>query len=262
MTIQSALYVGVVRHCRLRPRMHQFRYRMFWLYLDLDELPDLASTFWLFSYNRANVFSLHDTDYSGGDATPLRIQVENELNAAGIDLKGGAVRLLTMPRTFGYVFNPISIYFCFRADGLLAAILYEVNNTFGDRHSYLFPVSADADILQHDCRKRLHVSPFMDMAMQYEFQTKRPGDQVSVAISVNELHQTVLTAFLAGDRRELSDTSLLRLSLTIPAITLKVIMAIHWEALRLWLKGIRFRRRPAPPERAVSIAAHTRMPLD
>jgi DUF1365 family protein len=262
MTTQSALYVGTVMHCRLRPRLHRFRYRAFWLYLDLDELDALRSKLWLFSHNRANAFSLNDSDHGNGGEAPLRAQIEYYLATAGIDIAGGAVRLLFMPRTFGYSFNPLSIYYCFRADGALAAILYEVHNTFGDRHTYLFPVEVQSDSLRQDCGKQLHVSPFMDMDMRYEFQVTRPSERVSVAIRVNAADQPVLTACLAGERRELSDGALLRLFLAMPAITLKVIMAIHWEALRLWLKGMRFRRRPAPPDRAISLATNTLNRLD
>jgi len=137
--MNSTLYVGSVMHRRLRPRRHRLRYRVFWMLLDLDEIERLPRVLRLFSHNRFNAVSFHDADHGDGSATPLRAQVERHLAAAGIALGGGAIRLLCMPRILGYGFNPLSVYFCYQRSGLLAAILYEVHNTFGERHSYLIP---------------------------------------------------------------------------------------------------------------------------
>ena len=154
MSLRSTLYVGSVMHRRLRPRRHRLRYRVFWMLLDLDEIDRLPHIFRLFSRNRFNAVSFHDTDHGDGGATPLRAQVERHLAAAGIALDGGAIRLLCMPRIFGYGFNPLSVYFCYERNGLLAAILYEVHNTFGERHSYLIPTGKSADaVIDQKCPK-------------------------------------------------------------------------------------------------------------
>jgi len=242
---RSSLYVGTVSHRRLRPRDHEFRYRAFWLFIDLDELPSLATRLALFSHNKGNLFSLHDVDHGDGSATPLRIQVEQHLTEAGIVLAGGSIELLCMPRTLGYSFNPLSVYFCHRGDASLAALVYEVHNTFGERHCYVLPAGAESDPLRQHYGKRFFVSPFMDMDMRYDFNVMAPAERIGIAIRVSAADEAVMHASLTGVRRDLTDRALLRMFLTIPAIPLKVSAAIYWEALRLWLKGLRLRGRPA-----------------
>jgi DUF1365 family protein len=243
MTPQSALYVGAVMHRRLRPTVHQFRYRAFWLLIDLDELPILTARLRLFSHNRFNLFALHETDQGDGSATPLRVQAERRLSEAGIDIASGPIRLLCMPRTLGYSFNPISIYFCHRPCGELAAIIYEVHNTFGERHSYVCSVKPKVDEIRQNSRKVFYVSPFMDMDLAYDFRLSAPAERVALGINASKGGQRVLHACLAAARRELTDGALLTLFFSIPLITAKVTLAIHWEALRLWLKGMRLRSR-------------------
>ena len=252
MTFRSALYVGAVMHRRLRPTVHQFRYRAFWLLIDLDELPALTARLRLFSHNRFNLFALHETDQGDGSATPLRVQAERHLSEAGIDIAGGPIRLLCMPRTLGYSFNPISIYFCHRPCGELAAIIYEVHNTFGERHSYVSCVEPKIDAVQQNCRKVFYVSPFMDMDLVYDFRLTAPAERVAVSINASKGAERVLSACLTGVRRELTDGALLKWFSSIPLITAKVTLAIHWEALRLWLKGMRLRNKPSPPVRSAT----------
>lgn len=256
MTFRSSLYVGTVMHRRFRPRHHKFRYRAFWLLVDLDELPELAMRLRLFSYNRRNGFGLHDIDHGDGSATPLRLQVQRHLAEAGIDVVGGSIKLLCMPRTLGYSFNPLSVYFCYREDASLAALLYEVHNTFGERHIYLISADFGSGGRQH-CRKTFYVSPFMDMDLRYDFEVDGPSDRIAIAIRVSTAEGAVMHASLAGVRRELTDHALLGVFLTNPAITLKVVAAIHWEALRLWLKGLRLRHRPVPPASIVTVVSAT-----
>jgi len=253
MTPRSAIYVGSVMHRRLHPRAHHFRYRAFWFLLDLDELADLSQRLRWFSHNHANVFSLHDSDHGDGSATPLRVQIERQLAKVGINVSGGQIRLLCMPRTLGYCFNPLSIFFCYRADRTLAAVVYQVHNTFSERHSYVIPVEGQSDALHQRCRKLFYVSPFLDMDMRYEFRIAGPDDRVTVGICVSTPERSVLRAALTGARQSLTDRNLMLVFLTIPVITIKVIAAIHWQALRLWAKGIRLRGRPLPPEQTVTI---------
>jgi uncharacterized protein len=248
----SAFYAGTVMHQRLRPRRHRLRYRIFSLLLDLDELDGLAARLRLFSRNRFNLFSFHDHDFGDRGPKPLRAQIERHLAAAGIETPGGAIRLLTMPRVLGYAFNPLSVYFCYRRPDGLAAIVYEVSNTFGERHSYVIPVHGDGAIHQ-ECAKRFFVSPFLDMDMNYLFRVVPPGRRVGIAISGRDAQGPVIVASLFAERAPLSDARLARAFVTYPLLTLKVIAGIHWEALRLWLKGARLRRRPPLPECPITL---------
>jgi DUF1365 family protein len=255
MTPAPALYSGVVTHRRLRPRQHRLRYRVFALLLDIDEIPALCARLRLLSHRRFNLFSFDERDHADGTATSLRAWAESHLSHAGIDLDGGPIRLLAMPRVLGYGFNPISVWFCYRRDGGLAALLHEVHNTFGERHTYLIPVAADADpaAIRQSCPKTLHVSPFMAMDMRYDFRIHAPDEQLSLAISGGDADGPLLVAALTARRQELTDEALLRAFLRTPLLTLKVIGGIHWEALRLWIKGMRLQPRPPAPERPVSI---------
>ncbi len=253
--LKSALYVGIVAHRRLRPRRHALRYRTFALLLDLDEIPALAGRLRLFSHNRFNLFSFFDRDYGTG-ASRLRAEVEACALKAGIDLSGGAIQLLTMPRILGYAFNPLSIYFCHARDGALRAILYEVSNTFGERHSYFIPVetSGESGVVSQSCAKQFYVSPFMAMEMTYAFTILPPGAKVSIAIAESDKEGLVLTATQNQARVELSDAALARVFFSHPLLTLKVIVGIHFEALVLWLKGMRPHVRPPRPDQAVTPA--------
>ncbi|MGN6570438.1 MAG: DUF1365 domain-containing protein [Pseudolabrys sp.] len=250
----SVLYVGSVMHRRLAPRRHRLRYRAFWLLIDLDET---FGELRLFSRNRFNLVSFHDGDHGDGRTRPLRAYVERTLAEHAIDWDGGRIALLCMPRILGYVFNPLSIYFCHRRDGSLAALLYEVRNTFGQMHSYLLPVAADAPLVHQRCDKVFYVSPFLGMDLTYDFRVAPPADKVSVVVSAASPRGPVLTASLVGERRALSDRALALALVTHPLLTLKVVGAIHWEALKIWWKGIRLHPRPPAPAHPV-----TAMPPD
>ncbi len=255
----SAIYTGHVAHRRLRPRTHAFRYRAYWLLLDLDDVPSLSQRLRLFSHNRWNVFSFHEADHGHVEKSNLREHLDAELRQAGVELGGGAIRILCMPRVLGFVFNPLSVHFCYDAEGDLRALVYEVHNTFHERHSYLIAMPRSADQVSHPaivdqaCAKRFYVSPFMTMAMNYRFKVRPPADDISVVICGDDADGPLIVASLAGTKRPLTDAMLLRQFLTLPLITIKVVAAIHWEALRLWLKGIRLVPRPAPPANAVTI---------
>lgn len=252
----SALYVGDVVHSRRQPRQHRLHYRCFWLLLDLDQLSELSQRLKLFSHNRWNVFSFRDRDHGDQTGRPLRAYVEAQLAAAGVPFAGGKINLLTMPRILGYAFNPISVYFCYSREDCLVALLYEVRNTFGERHSYLIPVESETGgVIQQSCRKSFHVSPFMDMGLDYDFRVTRPAEALSVVIRAGDKSGVILIAALAARRRALTDRALAWLLASQPLLTLKVLAAIHYEALKLVLKGIALRPHPAPPTVPVSIAA-------
>lgn len=253
--MNSALYAGEVIHRRLRPRPHRLRYRLAEGLFDLDELDALDGRLRLFSRGRFNLFAFHDRDYGDGSETPLRAQIEAHLRGAGLAPDGGAIRLLAMPRLLGHVFNPIAIWFCHRRDGSLLALIYEVTNTLKQRHSYLIPVTgADGEgAIRQSCAKRLYVSPFLDMDMIYDFAVRPPGETIQVVVNGRDGEGPLIFASFAGRRRAFTDRALLRLFVTIPLFTLKTVAGIHWEALKLWLKGIRIRKPPPPPEAKVTL---------
>nr|WP_292764479.1 DUF1365 family protein [Mesorhizobium sp.] len=253
--IRSQLYFGTVSHRRLRPRVHALKYRMFWTLLDLDDIPDLPKRSALFSYNRFNVLSFHDADHGDGSGGALRPQIERMLDEHGIAFDGGSILLFCMPRVLGYGFNPISVYFCHLRDGSLAAIVYEVHNTFGERHSYVFDAHEKTRPAAHGCDKRFHVSPFMDMGMHYEFRTLLPAERFALAIRGSDADGALIHASLACAARSFHTLNLLRGLLLYPLLTLKVTAAIHWHALRLWLKGIRVRHKPEPPLQPTTVVS-------
>ena len=250
----SALYVGQVTHQRMRTVDHRLSYRVFMLLLDLDEAPAVQSRLRLLGRGRFGLLSWRASDFGDRSDAPLRTQVEAHLTGAGIHLDGGPIRLLTMPRILGYGFNPISVYFCHRPDGTLAALLYEVTNTFGQRHTYLVaqPASTNGRVRQ-TADKVFFVSPFMDMGLTYDFTVRPPGEAVSVVVAVRRGDTPILTASFAGTRRPLTDAQLLRAFVTHPLLTWKVTLGIHWEALKIMLKGGRYRHPAALPSHPVTL---------
>lgn len=240
---RSAIYRGSVMHRRLRPRAHYLRYSIFYLLLDLDELPALGSHLRLFGNERAALMSFRAGDHGDGKGD-LRNWVAEQLSAAGLKFDLGQVRLLTLPRVLGYVFNPISIYYCHDRSHQLRATIYEVNNTFGGRHAYVLPVDADTTVARQACGKKLRVSPFNDVSGGYRFAMLPPGDKVALTIDQWDAGGSLLRAAFAGRREVLSDGALLKLFLLYPLLTLKVIAGIHWEALKLWMKGVPLHKRP------------------
>lgn len=255
----SALYRGQVMHRRLRPKAHRLMYRVFWLLLDLAEVDRLDRRLRLFSLNRFNLLSFHECDHGDGSGAALRPQIEAWLNRAAIDVAGGPIRLLTMPRILGYVFNPISIYYCHQADGRLAAVVYEVTSTFGVRHVYVIPVPAvdqAAGLIRQGAAKALYVSPFMGMEMDYAFRGHAPGPRLDMTIDGLDTQGLLITAALSAERRPLEDRELLSATAAMPLMTLKVMASIHWEALKLWSKGIGLTRQPPPAPEPVTIQRH------
>ena len=243
----AALYFGDVMHARLKPMGHRFSYRVMSLLIDLDRLDEADRQSPLFAVNRAALYSFNEADHGERDGSSLRIYAQRRAAERGIDLAGGRVLLLCYPRLLGYTFNPLSAYFCYRADGELALMIYEVRNTFGDIHAYVLPVkpgeSSDAGVRQAQ-EKLFYVSPFIEMAMRYHFRVSPPGDSVKLRILETDRDGPLLAATFNGRRRALTTAALLRSFCSLPLVTLKIVAAIHWEALRLWLKGVRPVPRP------------------
>jgi uncharacterized protein len=253
--VRSCLYRGAVVHRRLKPFGHRFRYRVFWLYLDIDEIPDLARRLPGFSHNRFNLTAFYDRDHGPGDGRPLRPWLEQRLRAAGIEAPLGSVSLLCFPRLFGFVFNPLSVWYCFERAGRPLAILYEVSNTFGERHGYLIPWTAEPGVasVSQACSKRFFVSPFFPATGRYRFALTLPEGAMSLSIMYDTVDGTALCAWQRGRRENLSAVSLAKAVLLYPLMTIKVIAAIHWHALRLWLKGARLQTRPPAPADSITV---------
>lgn len=245
-TYRSALYRGTTRHTRFRPVNHDFEYRIFFGLFDIDELDELDRGLRLFSHSRFNLFSFDPQDHGPADGGPLRPWIDGILADAGIPIVGNRIELLALPRILGHVFNPISIWYVTAANGRLRAVIHEVRNTFGDRHLYVVPIQSKDD-LHHRFAKRLHVSPFNPMDQEYAFSMNVPGERIAVGIAQSDDDGVLFRAGLALSRLPMSDSNLARLFASHPLVTLKVVGAIHWQALRLWLKGARYHRRPTPP---------------
>lgn len=258
MRMPAALYTGSVTHARFAPKRYRFRYRVFQLLLDIDALDRVDARSRVFSVNRFNLLSFYEKDHGPCDGSSLRVWAMRLLSQHGVDLEGGRIELLCFPRVLGYVFNPLSLWYCWHRDGSLRAIIYEVRNTFGEKHHYL--ISNDGRALKQGewwaARKAFHVSPFMPMQAEYRFRISPPGERVHVLIDeycpADAGMQRTLVAALEGRRKLFTDRALLRAFLSIPLMTIKVIAAIHWQALKLWLRGFRFHRKPAPPDHEVS----------
>jgi DUF1365 family protein len=221
--------------------VHAFRYRVFSLLVDIHELPALDRRLRFFSHNRWNLFSFHDRDHGIGRPASLADWVQERLRASRIDIRGGRITLLCYPRILGYVFNPLSVFFCHRADGSLAALIYQVSNTFGERHAYVLPNAGGSDAVQQSCRKAFYVSPFNDVSGGYVFAVQPPAETVSIHIDQEDSGGKFFQAGFSGRRSPLSDRALLSLAARYPLMTLKVIAAIHWEAFRLLIKGVPLR---------------------
>lgn len=267
MTSSSGLYVGQVYHKRFRPREHVLRYSVFSLLLDLAEIDGLDRQLWLFSRNRFNLFGFHDKDFGEREGEPLDDYVDRKLSEAGIHTMPAKVLLSSYPRILGYAFNPLSLFYCLDRRGRCFAVVHEVHNTFGERHAYVLPVSGihtmenpitapgsahppraaveSAKPVSHERRwihqqadKQLFVSPFAHMGMSYKFRINVPGQKQVIVIDASDENGTVITASYTATRDALNALTLARVFCRIPLLSVKVVAGIHWEALRLWIKGV------------------------
>ena len=254
--MKSCIYEGRVRHRRRRPAKHAFEFPFFMLYLDLEELPRLFDRSWLWSASRPAFARFRRSDHLGDPSCPLEDCVRDLVELRTDRRPGGPIRLLTHMRYAGFAMNPVSIYYCFDAlDGRVEAIVAEVNNTpWGERHCYV--ISADAKGCRGTIRartpKEFHVSPFMEMDLNYAWSFREPGDRLSLSIANHEPGGAQLfEAVLGLKRRELSARSRARMLIRYPLITLQLITAIYWQAIRLYLAGAPFF--PHPRARAGSL---------
>lgn len=258
--MQSMLYRSKVMHMRRIPKRYRFVYRVFSLLIDIDEQDMLDRRLRFFSVGRFNLLGFDPKDHGPTDGSSLRGWAEGMLAERGIELDGGSIRLLCFPRVLGYVFNPLSLWFCHHRDGSLLAVIYEVRNTFGEKHHYLVAEtdgSALRDGAIYSVAKQFHVSPFIGMGMEYRFTVRTPGERLRVLIDEYEDDERMLVATLQGERVPLDDLQLLRAFFAVPLMTMKVVFLIHWQALKQWSRGFRFYRKPEPPAHEVSRACRT-----
>lgn len=244
-----SLYRGKVMHARLKPKQHRFSYAVASILVDLDRLDAIDRVSPLFSVNRANLVAFHERHHGPRDGSALRPYVDRLCRKARI-ARPARVELLCYPSVLGYTFNPLSVYFCRDETDAVSALIYQVHNTFGESHAYVEPVrpgqSGPAGIRQTR-DKGLYVSPFLGMDMTYHFRVRPPEDEVALRILETDAEGPILAATFHGRRAEAGTSALLGAILQMAGITWKVTAGIHFEALRLWLKGIGLHRRPAPP---------------
>jgi DUF1365 family protein len=253
----GALFSGSVMHARMKPVAHRFTYKVFNLLVDIDRLDELAAKNRLFSRNRFNLLSIHDSDHGLRDGSSLRQSVDTALAEAGLDLSGGRTLLLCYPRILGYVFNPLSVYYCHDKHGQLRALIYEVRNTFGEMHCYVAPIETGerrASGIRQERDKLFYVSPFIDMPMRYLFRLTVPEEQLNVRILETDADGPLLAATFSGQRQPLNDRTMLAACARIPFLTLKVIASIHFEAFRLWFKGAPFFRRTPQTGKNITVS--------
>jgi hypothetical protein len=239
MIKNSFIYTGNVIHKRFKPKIHYFKYKVFSLLVDLSELELLDKSLKIFSYNKFNIVSFYDKDHGARDGSSIKMWVLNNLKKNNIDTNNIQIKLLCYPRIFGYVFNPLSVFYVYDNNSNLISILYEVKNTFGEQHTYIFKTDINQNLIQHVCKKKFHVSPFIDMDCIYFFRLLKPGNKISVIIDQNDKEGKVLYASQDGIRSEMTNANFIKSYLKHPLMTFKIIVAIHFEAFKLWTKGIK-----------------------
>ena len=236
----SSIYNGTVIHKRFKPKIHYFKYKVFSLLIDLSELKDLSKKIKFFSYNKFNLVSFYEKDHGNRDGSSLVSWVKKNLEDNNINSENVKIKLLCYPRIFGYVFNPLSVFYIYDESEKLVCILYEVKNTFGEQHTYIFKVDNDQKLYQHNCSKKFHVSPFIEMNCKYFFRLLKPGEKISVIIDQYQTDEKILYASQDGQRVDFNTKELIKSYFKHPLMTFKIILAIHFEAFKLWIKGIRF----------------------
>jgi DUF1365 family protein len=235
----SCIYNGTVIHKRYKPKTHFFKYSVFSLLLDLSELELLNEKIRFFSFNKLNLISFFEKDHGNRDGTSLVNWVKNYLKKNQIETENIKIKLLCYPRIFGYVFNPLSVFFVYDKNEKLVSILYEVKNTFGEQHTYVFRIDNENNLIQNNCSKKFHVSPFIQMDCNYFFKILKPGERLSIIIDQYDPTGKILFASQDGKKANLTGKELIKSYLKHPLMTFKIISAIHFEAFKLWIKGIK-----------------------
>ena len=240
MIKESSIYIGRVIHKRFKPKIHFFKYKVFSILLDLSEINLLDRSLKIFSHNKFNIVSFYDLDHGPRDGTSLKEWVIKNLIENKINTEEIKIKLLCYPRIFGYVFNPLSVFFIYNKNSELISILYEVKNTFGEQHTYIFKINENDNLIKNTCKKKFHVSPFIEMNCKYFFKILKPNNKISIIIDQFDDQGKLLYAAQDGIRIDLNNKNLTLSYLCHPLMTFKIIAAIHFEAFKLWTKGIKF----------------------
>jgi len=235
----SCIYSGLIIHKRFKPKKHFFSYKIFSLLIDLNEIEDLEKRINFFSHNKFNILSFYNIDHGPRDGSSLTKWVKKNLIKAKININEVQIKLLCFPRFFGYVFNPLSIFYCYDKHEQLRAVLYEVKNTFNEQHTYVFRSKRSSKIILHKCNKKFYVSPFIEMKTFYNFRLLKPGKSINIQIKQTDSRGLLLLAQQMGKKINLNSKSLFYQFLKHPLMSFKIIVAIHFEAFRLWSKGIK-----------------------
>ena len=235
----SCIYSGFVTHKRFKPKKHFLSYKTFSLLIDLNEVENIEKKIKFFSYNKFNILSFYNIDHGPRNGSSLKKWVKKTLHKSKINIDNGTIKLLCFPRFFGYVFNPLSIFYCYDKNKNLHAVLYEVKNTFNEQHTYIFKVKSNTNLILHKCSKKFYVSPFIEMKTLYNFRLSKPGNNINIRIKQTDTNGLLLIAQQSGKKISLNNKNLLYQFLKHPLMSFKVIIAIHFEAFRLWSKGIK-----------------------
>tara|TARA_Y100000590_G_scaffold470761_1_gene669628 strand:+ start:26493 stop:27302 length:810 start_codon:yes stop_codon:yes gene_type:complete len=235
----SCIYRGHIYHKRYKPIINKFKYNTFSFFIDYDCIYELDRSSNFFSYNRFNIFSFYDKDHGYRNGKNLKLFVNNVLKKHKVNISNLKIKILCFPRICGYVFNPISVIYCYKKN-ILISVFYEVKNTFNEQHTYYFinKKNIKNNNFQHKCLKKFYVSPFMDIKGHYEFKINIPKNNFSILINqFLEDKSKILNASQIGTREDFSDANLLKIFLRYPLLTLKIIFSIHWQAFKILIKG-------------------------
>jgi len=250
--METCIYKGFVTHRRFKPLRHYFSYKTFSILFDLAELTSLHKKISIFSFNKFNIFSFYNKDHGSRDGNDLTEWVKINLKKYNFDFNISKVKLLCFPRVLGYVFNPLSIFYCYE-ENVLKAILYEVKNTFNEQHTYVFSVEASSKIITQHCNKKFYVSPFIGMDTFYNFRLTEPDKHIRILIKLTDKTEKVLVACQVGRRQTMSLKNLLINFFTHPMMTFKIMVSIHYEALRLWKKGVIYQKKKIKIKNNISL---------
>jgi DUF1365 family protein len=237
----NAIFKGLLLHRRYAPTRHELSYHVADVLVDVDRLEELNRSSWLIGYNRTRLLSINDHNYGPGDGTPIAVHVRGLMNALELSHPVERIFMLCFPAVLGRVFNPLTVYFGQSIDGNWLAVVYEVSNTFGQRHAYVMAVEEGRS---HSASKCFYVSPFNAVEGEYRFAIERQRENLRLNIALFEKGRLKLVARFEGNEQPLTDGVLLKTLLRLGAQPIKVVAAIHWEALKLYLKGLRPTPRP------------------
>lgn len=250
--VPGHIYRGEVVHKRVRPVEHRLSYKVFSLALDVDKIDEASSQFRLFKHNGFSLFSLYQKDHGYRDGSTLSHFAWSEVKKAGLTDDVERIVMLFYPRILGYAFNPLTVYFCLDKSGHPRLMIYEVRNTFGEDLTYVLRAGdARNDTYTHTTPKEFYVSPFNDVEGEYTFHVIPPADNLTVGVALKTENSPLLRTHFRGAQRTLTDKNLLKVFFAYPLMTAKIVAGIHWEALKLWRKGLGLKDRPKAPEHRI-----------